>query len=146
MKYFLLKIDPQKRILFNPAESVDLNGNTGPFIQYAHARISSLLRKADGLKEIDSSINLEPSEKDLIKHLVEFGVVIQQAAREYSPALIANYTFDLVKLYNSFYQSVSIFKEEDLVKQNMRLVLSANVGKTIKAAMNLLGIEVPDRM
>jgi len=146
LKYYLLKVDPKKRMLFDPTESVDLNGNTGPFIQYAHARISSLLRKADKLNPLQTAVELQPTEKELIKHLVEFPIVLEQAAREYSPALIANYSFDLVQRFNSFYQSVSIFKEENLDKQNMRLILSANVGRTIKNAMHLLGIEVPERM
>jgi len=146
LKYYLLKVDPKKRMLFDPVESVDLNGNTGPFIQYAHARISSLLRKADKLNPLKTAVTLEPAEKELIKQLVEYPVVLEQAAHEYSPALIANYSFDLVQRFNSFYQSVSIFKEEDLDKQNMRLVLSSNVGQTIKNAMHLLGIEVPERM
>ena len=146
LKYYLLKVDPKKRMLFNPEESVDLNGNTGPFIQYAHARISSLLRKAENLTSIDVSIEMDKSERELIKHLVEYPVIIEQAGDEYSPALIANYTYDLVKKYNSFYQSVSIFKEEDEAKKNMRLQMSAKVGEVIKSSMLLLGIQVPERM
>ena len=146
LKYYLLKVDPKKRMMFDPAESVDLNGNTGPFIQYAHARISSLLRKADDIQVIDTSIDLHESEKYLIKLLNDYPELIKEAGNGYSPALIANYTYDLVKGYNSFYQSVSIFKEADALKQNMRLVLSRNVGKVIKSSMYLLGIEVPERM
>jgi len=146
LKYYLLKIDPPKRIAFNPEESVDLNGNTGPFIQYAHARIASLLRKAGELKEIAKNVEILPAERNLVKHLAEYPTVINQAATEYSPALIANYCFELVQQFNSFYQSVSIFKEEDPAKQNFRLVMSANVAKVIKSAMGLLGIEVPERM
>ncbi|MBL7897465.1 MAG: arginine--tRNA ligase [Crocinitomicaceae bacterium] len=146
LKYFLLKIDPQKRIMYNPAESVDLNGNTGPFIQYAHARIASLVRKAEQIKFPEKAVELQPSETELIKYLSSYPDVISEAARLYSPALIANYAYDLVKHYNSFYQSVSIFKEEDEDKRNMRLVLSYNVGKVIKSSMKMLGIEVPERM
>ncbi|MBK9591619.1 MAG: arginine--tRNA ligase [Crocinitomicaceae bacterium] len=146
LKYYLLKVDPKKRMLFDPAESVDLNGNTGPFIQYAHARIASLLRKADEIGLADDSVSIEDSERELIKHLAHYPVVVKEAGAEYSPALLANYTYDLVKHYNSFYQSVSIFKEDDLAKRNLRLVLSMNVGKVIKSSMSLLGIEVPERM
>jgi arginyl-tRNA synthetase len=146
VKYFLLKIDPKKRIMYVPAESVDLNGNTGPFIQYAHARIASLIRKAEKLQALDVNVSIEVSERELIKHLGQYPAVVKDAGATFSPALIANYVYDLVKAYNSFYQSVSIFKEEDLAKQNMRLVLSRNVGKIIKSAMALLGIQVPERM
>lgn len=146
LKYFLLKIDPQKRILFDPAESVDLNGNTGPFIQYAHARIASLLRKADQIDVPAVGVSLETAERELIKQLAAYPQVIADAASSYSPALIANYVYDLVKCYNSFYQSVSIFKEENKDKRNFRLVLSQQVGKVIKSGMKLLGIEVPERM
>ncbi len=146
LKYYLMKVDPKKRMLFNPEESVDLNGNTGPFIQYAHARISSLLRKAENISEVQTTIDIHESERELIKHLADYPELIQMAGKEYSPALIANYSYELVKLYNSFYQSVSIFKEEDAQKMNMRLVLSQNVGSVIKTAMGLLGIQVPERM
>ncbi len=146
LKYFLLKIDPQKRIMYNPAESVDLNGNTGPFIQYAHARIASLVRKAEYIQFPEKAVELQQSETELIKHLSSYPDIISEAARLYSPALIANYAFDLVKHYNSFYQSVSIFKEEDEDKRNLRLVLSYKVGKVIKSSMMMLGIEVPERM
>ncbi|MCG8575870.1 MAG: arginine--tRNA ligase [Flavobacteriales bacterium] len=146
LKYYLLKVDPKKRMMFNPEESVDLNGNTGPFIQYAHARICSLLRKADQLQGIDSSLDLHVSEKELIKQLADFPEITAEAAKEYSPALIANYTYDLVKMYNSFYQSVSIFKEENEAIKQMRLHLSQMVGRVIKTGMQLLGIEVPERM
>jgi arginyl-tRNA synthetase len=146
LKYYLLKVDPKKRMMFNPEESVDLNGNTGPFIQYAHARIASLLRKAENLMSIKTELELHESERELIKHIADYPSLIKQAGAEYSPALIANYTYDLVKNYNSFYQSVSIFKEEDEEKMNMRLVLSQNVGQLIKRSMNLLGIKVPERM
>ena len=146
LKYYLLKVDPKKRMMFNPEESVDLNGNTGPFIQYAHARISSLLRKAEALTEVETGIELHESERNLMKQMADFPLTIDQAGKEYSPALIANYAYELVKNYNSFYQSVSIFKEDDSDKMNMRLVLSQNVGELIKCSMNLLGIQVPERM
>lgn len=146
LKYYLLKVDPKKKMAFNPEESVDLNGNTGPFIQYAHARISSLLRKAENIGTFASGVELHPSERELIKQLAEYPAIVAQAAEEYSPAVIANYTYDLVKGYNSFYQSVSIFKEEDQDKMNMRLVLSQSVGSVIRSAMGMLGIQVPERM
>ncbi|MBD3637283.1 MAG: arginine--tRNA ligase [Crocinitomicaceae bacterium] len=146
LKYYLLKVDPKKRMLFNPEESVDLNGNTGPFIQYAHARISSLMRKADSISPVDTTVDLHESERELIKQMNLYPDTVSEASGTYSPALICNYVYDLVKSYNSFYQSVSIFKEEDPAKMNMRLVLSQNVGKVIKASMWMLGIDVPDRM
>jgi len=146
LKYYLLKVDPKKRMMFNPEESVDLNGNTGPFIQYTHARISSLLRKGNELTDIEENVELHSSEKELIKHLVTYPQLIEEAAQNYSPALIANYTYDLVKMYNSFYQSVSIFREDDQVKVNLRLQLSKIVANIIKSSMRLLGIQVPDRM
>jgi len=150
LKYYILKVDPKKRILFDPKESVDFAGNTGPFIQYTYARIQSILRKADFdystviSSEVEKS--LHEKEKELIKILAQFPEVIQQAAKTYSPALIANYTYDLVKEYNSFYQSVSILGEEDHDKKVFRVQLSAKVGQTIKKAFALLGIDVPNRM
>jgi arginyl-tRNA synthetase len=146
LKYYLLKVDPKKRMLFNPEESVDLSGNTGPFIQYAHARIASLMRKAETLSELDLKVSLHPSERTLIKQLNEYPEVLNEASTNYSPALICNYTYELVKMYNSFYQSVSIFKEDDTAKKNMRLILSQSVGRLIKASMAQLGISVPERM
>lgn len=150
LKYYILKVDPKKRILFDPKESVDFAGNTGPFIQYTYARIQSILRKADFdystviSSEIEKS--LHEKEKELIKNLAQFPEVIQQAAKTYSPALIANYTYDLVKEYNSFYQSVSILGEENHDKKVFRVQLSNKVGQTIKNAFALLGIDVPNRM
>lgn len=147
LKYYLLKVDPKKRILFNPEESVDFNGNTGPFIQYTYARIQSILRKADfDCAEDISGIELHEKEKELIKQLAFYPDVIQQAANQYSPALIANYTYDLVKGYNSFYQSVSILGEDDTTKKIFRVQLSKKVAETIKSAFSLLGIDVPNRM
>lgn len=150
LKYYILKVDPKKRILFDPKESVDFAGNTGPFIQYTYARIQSILRKADFDYSVAISNEVEKSlhekEKELIKNLAQFPEVIQQAAKTYSPALIANYTYDLVKEYNSFYQSVSILGEEDHNKKVFRVQLSDKVGQTVKNAFALLGINVPDRM
>ncbi|MCB9425534.1 MAG: arginine--tRNA ligase [Flavobacteriales bacterium] len=147
LKYYLLKVDPKKTILFNPEESVDFNGNTGPFIQYTYARIQSILRKADfDCAEDISGIELHEKEKELIKQLALYPDVIQQAANQYSPAIIANYTYDLVKGYNSFYQSVSILGEDDTTKKIFRVQLSKKVAETIKSAFSLLGIDVPNRM
>ena len=150
LKYYILKVDPKKRILFDPKESVDFAGNTGPFIQYTYARIQSILRKADfdysSVILNDSEVSLHEKEKELIKNLAQFPEVIQQAAKTYSPALIANYTYDLVKEYNSFYQSVSILGEEDHDKKVFRVQLSNKVGQTVKNAFALLGIDVPNRM
>lgn len=146
LKYYLLKVDPKKRMMFNPEESIDLNGNTGPFIQYAHARICSLLRKADSVGSIDMNAELHESERELLKHLAAYPETVSEAAAEFSPALIANYTYDLAKLYNSFFQSISVFKEENIALRDMRLHLSESVGKVIKSSMGLLGIQVPERM
>lgn len=145
LKYYLLKVDPKKRMLFNPEESIELNGNTGPFIQYAHARIQSLLRKAGDFSWNNTGSILE-SEKELIKLLVEFPTVVGDAAKELSPATIANYSFELVKTYNQFYQNVTILAEEDENLKYLRLTLSKNVAKVIKNSMSLLGIHVPNRM
>lgn len=147
LKYYILKVDPKKRILFDPKESVDFNGNTGPFIQYTYARIQSILRKADFdyNKEIYNG-ELEPKEKDLIKKMLEFPAVIELAGNTFSPAVIANYTYDLVKEYNSFYQSVSILGETDAGKKAFRVQLSDKIGQIIQKAFALLGIEVPERM
>jgi arginyl-tRNA synthetase len=145
LKYYLLKVDPKKRMLFNPEESIELNGNTGPFIQYAHARIQSLLAKAGAISDFEATkINAE--EKEIIKLLTQFPAVIEQAGKELSPALVANYTYELVKTFNHFYQTVPILIEEDAAIKNMRLILSQNVGKVIAQAMRLLGVEVPNRM
>ena len=147
LKYFILKVDPKKRILFDPKESVDFQGNTGPFIQYTYARIQAILRKAnfDTNTKI-TTVNLHLKEKDLIKQLQLFPEVIQNAADNHSPALIANYTYDLVKEFNSFYQNVSILGTENMDEKIFRVQLSKSVGQTIKNAFNLLGIEVPERM
>ena len=147
LKYYILKVDPKKRILFDPKESVDFAGNTGPFIQYTYARIQSILRKADfDYSNVSNVASLHEKEKELLKNLIQFPEVIQQAAKTYSPALIANYTYDLVKEYNSFYQSVSILGESDEHKKIFRVQLSAKVAQTVKNAFSLLGIDVPNRM
>jgi arginyl-tRNA synthetase len=147
LKYYILKVDPKKQILFNPAESVDFAGNTGPFIQYTYARIQSILRKADfDLNAGNTQMELHPKEKELLKQIELFPEIIQNAANNHSPALVANYTYDLVKEYNSFYQSVSILGEENLTKKIFRVQLSQKVAETIKSAFKLLGIEVPERM
>ena len=148
LKYYLLKVDPKKRMLFNPEESIELNGNTGPFIQYTHARIKSLLAKSGISLEtpIQLSVELLSEEVEIIKLLNEFPFVIEEAATQLSPAVIANYTYELVKAYNHFYQAIPILIEEDEAKKEMRLVLSANVAKVIRLAMRLLGVAVPERM
>lgn len=150
LKYYMLKVDPKKAMMFNPEESVDFAGNTGPFIQYTYARIQSILRKADF--DITSVImnareeSLHPKEKELLKQIALFPEVIQDAANNHSPALVANYTYDLVKEYNSFYQTVSILGEENQTRKVFRVQLSQKVADTIKLAFQLLGIEVPERM
>ncbi|MED9996118.1 MAG: arginine--tRNA ligase [Paludibacteraceae bacterium] len=149
LKYFILKVDPRKNMTFNPKESIDFNGNTGSFIQYAHARIQSVLRKAAEMgygSEDFQGISLNDKEIALISALASFPEVIKQAGKEYSPSLIANYTYDLVKEYNQFYHDYSILKEEDAAVRSMRIVLSRSVAKVIKQAMALLGIGVPDKM
>ncbi len=149
LKYFILKVDPRKRILFDPENSVDFQGNTGPFIQYTYARIQSILRKADfkyNAVRTNASMVLHTREKELIKQLQLFPETIQQAASNYSPAIIANYTYDLVKEFNSFYQNVSILGEENEELKRFRVQLSNKVGQVIKTAFSLLGINVPDRM
>ena len=147
LKYFLLKVNPINNMVFNPAESIDFNGNTGPFIQYTHARIKSLLRKAaDQELTINNEVEISEKEQTLIQKLVDFESVVLRAGKEYSPAQIANYTYDLAKEYNQFYHDTSILKEENADKRQFRLVLSACVARVIKTAMKLLGIEVPERM
>ena len=146
LKYFILKVDPKKRILFDPKSSVDFQGNTGPFIQYTYARIQSILRKANFNYSKSVAIELHEKEKEIIKLLEAFPETVQQAAANYSPAIIANYTYDLVKEFNSFYQNVSILGEENLDKKIFRVQISEKVGNTIKQAFSLLGIQVPERM
>ena len=147
LKYYILKVDPKKRILFDPKESIDFNGNTGPFIQYTYARIQSILRKADfDLGEKVQEIALDPKEKELLKQLETYPVIIENAASNLSPALIANYTYELVKTYNSFYQSVPILGASDPAERHFRVQLSKLVGEVIESAFGLLGISVPERM
>ena len=149
LKYFILKVDPKKRILFDPKASVDFQGNTGPFIQYTHARIQSILRKAtfDFNQEVNlADVTLHPKEKELIKQLELYPEIIDQSAVNYSPAIIANYTYDLVKEFNSFYQNVSILGESVEAKKIIRVQLAHKVANVIKSAFGLLGIQVPDRM
>ena len=145
LKYYLLKVDPKKRMLFNPDESIELNGNTGPFIQYAHARIQSLLSKAGEIGDF-SKATLGVEEKEIIKILAQFPSVLEEAGKVYSPALIANYAYELVKAFNHFYQTVPINIEPNLAVKNLRLIVCQNVGLVIKNTMNLLGINVPNRM
>ena len=146
LKYYILKVDPKKKIAFNPQESIDFQGNTGPFIQYTYARIQSILRKAGELPVLPTTGELHAKERELIKQLSLFASVVQQAADTYSPALIANYVYELVKEFNSFYQNVSILGEEDPIKRALRIHLSRKVGEVIATGFDLLGIEVPERM
>ena len=146
LKYFILKVDPKKRILFDPKSSVDFQGNTGPFIQYTYARIQSIIRKADFDYSKPVTIKLHEKEKELLKQLELYPETVQQAAANYSPAIIANYTYDLVKEFNSFYQNVHILGEQDLDKKTFRVQLAKKVADTIKTAFLLLGIKVPERM
>ena len=147
LKYYILKVDPKKKILFDPLASIDFNGNTGPFIQYTYARIQSLIIKSN-FKPNMSKLNIEMNnkEKELIKILVDFPDVIKNAGINYSPAIIANYIYELVKSYNSYYQTITILKVSDLDIKNLRLNISYKVGSVIKNSMNLLGIEVPKKM
>ena len=146
LKYFILKVDPKKRMLFNPDESVDFNGNTGPFIQYTYARIKSLERNYKNEVLIPESINILFSEKEIIKKISVFPEVINESANSFTPAIIANYVYELSKLYNNYYQSISILNAKNLDLINFRLCLSLKVGETIKNSMNLLGVDVPNRM
>lgn len=150
LKYFLLKVDPKKNMLFNPKESIDFNGNTGPFLQYTYARINSVLRKAgtDPLSHPETALKSIPSEKEItiIQQLADFPVVVADAGRTYSPALIANYAYELAKMYNQFYHDNPILREPDESVRAGRLLLSATVARTLKAASALLGIEMPERM
>ncbi len=147
LKYFLLKVDPKKNMLFNPKESIDFNGNTGPFLQYTYARIRSVIRRAGGI-DMDMTPTAVPNEKEstLIQKVADFPNVVKEAGRTYSPALIANYCYDLAKEYNQFYHDYSILKEEDKQKRDLRLLLSAVVARTLKAGVSLLGMEMPERM
>ena len=151
LKYFLLKVDARKNMLFNPKESIDFNGNTGPFIQYTYARIRSILRKAAeaGIEvpaQLPTDVELSVKEEALVQHVADFANVVRQAGQEYSPSSVAAYCYDLVKEYNQFYHDFSILREEDAKKRAFRLVLSKNVAKVVRLGMSLLGIEMPERM
>ena len=149
LKYFILKVDARKNMLFNPEESIDFNGNTGPFIQYTYARIRSILRKWNDEISLDEKafeVELAEKEINLIQRLQGFETAVRQAGQDYNPSCIANYCYDLVKEYNQFYHDFSVLKEEDKAKQQVRLMLSAAVGQVVKNGMGLLGIEVPERM
>ena len=151
LKYFLLKVDARKNMLFNPEESIDFNGNTGPFIQYTYARIRSILRKAAdaGIQlpaQLPTDVELSTKEEEIVQHIADFAAVIRQAGSEYQPAAVANYCYELVKEYNQFYHDFSILRETDAKKQAFRLVLSLNVAKVVRLGMGLLGIEMPERM
>jgi arginyl-tRNA synthetase len=147
LKYFILKVDPKKSILFDPEASIDFNGNTGPFIQYTHARIKTLIRKAAmKIGEIDLNLKLETKERELIKQLGRYPEVVILAGEQYSPALIANYLYDLVKSYNTFYQNISVLGIEDVMQKNLRVALSQKVAEVISNASSLLGMEVPEYM
>ena len=147
LKYFILKVDARKNMLFNPEESIDFNGNTGPFIQYTYARIRSILRKAEGYNSsISSSTSISSKEVELIQKMNEFGAAVEQAGKDYSPSGIANYCYELTKVFNQFYHDYSILNEPDEQKKAVRLMLAKSVAKIIRNAMSLLGIEVPERM
>ncbi len=151
LKYFILKVDPKKNMLFNPEESIDFNGNTGPFIQYTFARICSLQRKAAERNIVESTelrgiLHLELKEKELIKRIIQFPQAVKEAGENFSPAIIANYCFELVKEFNQFYHDYSVLNEENVAKRSFRLLLSSVTGTIIEKGMNLLGIQVPERM
>jgi len=147
LKYFLLKVDPKKNMLFNPKESIDFNGNTGPFIQYTYARIKSVLRRAGEIDK-EAAANAVPNEKEatLIRKISDFPTVVSEAGRTYSPALIANYAYDLAKEFNQFYHDYPMLKEENVSVKELRLLISAITARTLRSAVGLLGIEMPERM
>ena len=151
LKYFLLKVDARKNMVFNPEESIDFNGNTGPFIQYTYARIRSILRKAQDAgitlsEELPAGVEISTKEEEIIQRLADFRGVVEAAGEDYSPSGIANYCYELVKLYNQFYHEFQVLREEDAAKRNFRLILSRNVAKVVRLGMELLGIEMPERM
>ena len=147
LKYFILKVDPKKKMMFDPKESIDFNGHTGPFIQYTHARIKSVLRKAEmDFASDNKAVQLNDVEKELIKSVYDFDAVVEEAGKTYSPALIANYVYELTKLFNRFYNEYSILKEENMDLKKFRLQLAKTCAQTIANAMNLMGIRVPERM
>ena len=146
LKYFILKVDPKKRILFDPEASIDFNGNTGPFIQYTYARIQSLIQQVKGELELYLDLSLVDKEKEILKHLSTYPALVKTAGEQYSPALVANYLFELVKMFNSFYQNVSVFGSRDQKLKSLRLLLCKAVANNIESASGLLGIDLPDRM
>ncbi len=152
LKFFLLKVDPKKRMMFDPSESIQLQGHTGPFIQYTHARIKSILRKADSLNiqpdaaSLKNVTSLEPAEREVIFKINQYTTKLQEAARDYSPAVVANYAYELAKEYNQFYQAIPIFNESDATKLKFRIAFSQVTASTIQKAMQLLGIRVPEKM
>ncbi|MGB0806939.1 MAG: arginine--tRNA ligase [Salibacteraceae bacterium] len=147
LKYFILKVDPKKKMMFDPSASIDLNGNTGPFIQYAHARIQSIIRRANGVEQVKmDATQLTEKELEIIKMINDYPTIIAEAGQNYSPANVANYVYDLVKMYNSFYQSSPIFNDDNETQTKFRVSLSAEVGKVIHSGMGLLGIQVPNQM
>jgi arginyl-tRNA synthetase len=147
LKYYLLKVDPKKKILFDPKSSIDLNGNTGPFIQYTHARIRSLLRKVGEMPSVIPSLDkLGKTEKELIISMNRFPYIVKEAGANFSPALVANYIYDLVKQYNHFYQTSPVIKEENEDLRTLRVIITKATGDIVKNGMALLGIQVPDRM
>jgi arginyl-tRNA synthetase len=152
LKFFLLKVDPKKRMMFDPNESIQLQGFTGPFIQYTHARIKSIIRKAESMnilvkpEDLKSVAALEPAERDALHLLSLFETKLKEAAKDYSPAVIANYAYDLAKQYNQFYQSIPIFNEADQAKLKFRVAFSVAIANAIRRAMLTLGIQVPEKM
>jgi arginyl-tRNA synthetase len=152
LKFFLLKVDPKKRMMFDPNESIQLQGHTGPFIQYTHARIKSILRKAESMNirpdatSLKNITTLEPAEREVIFKINQYTNKLQEAAREYSPAIVANYAYELAKEYNQFYQAIPIFNASDADKLKFRIAFSQVTADTIQNAMRLLGIQVPEKM
>jgi len=146
LKYFILKVDPRKNMLFNPEESIDFNGNTGPFIQYTYARIQSVLRKASALEALGTLESLDPKELALIQRLCDYPQTVRTAGDDFSPAVVCNYAYALACDFNSFYHDLSILNEPDTAKRALRLLLAKNVAKVLCSAMALLGIEMPERM
>jgi arginyl-tRNA synthetase len=152
LKYFILRVDPRKNMMFNPEESIDFNGHTGPFIQYTHARVRSLLLKAEGRGHRakgfvrPDGFELHPKEKSILKILYDFPTVISEAGKNLSPAVLASYCYDLAKEYNQFYQEIPVLREPDAQKIRFRLALSEFTGKVLKRGLSLLGIQVPEKM
>ena len=147
LKYFILKVDPKKRMLFDPNESINFQGNTGPFLQYTHARICSILRKAaDFSQQIGEEVEMNEAEREIVKLISEYSTIVQEAGKNHSPAVLANYLYELVKAFNHFYQSVPILKEENMTNRNFKLMVCKSTGNVLKNGLKLLGIEAPERM